>query len=117
MAVFHADWPALVAAHPQAARAPLMRRLAPPVEPSRAPVRLDGPEEITQYLVEQLAALLEMPPDELSVRKPLSQVGISSLVAVELRNRVSSELGVALPVVKLLGGYSLVELVDAIVAG
>jgi acyl transferase domain-containing protein/NADP-dependent 3-hydroxy acid dehydrogenase YdfG len=115
VAVFHADWPTLVAAHPQAARAPLMRRLAPPPAATHAPVRLDGPEEVTRYLVEQLAALLEMPPEELNVRKPLSQVGISSLVAVELRNRVSSELGVALPVVKLLGGYSLAELVESVV--
>jgi acyl transferase domain-containing protein len=115
VAVFHADWPTLVAAHPQAARAPLMRRLAPQLDATHAPVRLDGPEEVTRYLVEQLAALLEMPPDELNVRKPLSQVGISSLVAVELRNRVSSELGVALPVVKLLGGYSLEELVESVV--
>jgi hypothetical protein len=59
--------------------------------------------------------LLEMPPEHIDVGKPLNQVGVNSLLAIEIRNRVSSQLGVALPVVKLLGGYTLAELVDSVV--
>jgi hypothetical protein len=122
VAVFIADWATLVRAHPHAARSPLMRSLAPDEpQPAHSPARPvltadgDPQQEITQYLVEQLAVMLEVPPELVNIRKPLSQVGISSLHAIELRNRVSSELGVVLPVVKLLGGYSLADLVDSVV--
>jgi acyl transferase domain-containing protein len=114
VAVFIADWATLARAHPHAARTPLMRRLAP-AQFETEPVRALGAEEITRYLVEQLAMLLEMPPERVDVRKPLNQVGVNSLLAIEIRNRVSSQLGVALPVVKLLGGYTLAELVDSVV--
>lgn len=42
--------------------------------------------------------------DELDPQKPLSQYGLDSLIAVELRNWVSSEMEATVPVLEFLGG-------------
>lgn len=43
----------------------------------------------------------------LDVQVPLNMMGIDSLTAVEIKNLVERELGVPLPVVKFLDGYSV----------
>ncbi len=114
VAVLIAEWATLTRAHPHTARSPLLRRLG--LSPAR-PVALAGKvpkEQLTRYLVDQLAAMLEIPPERLDPRKPLNQVGLNSLLAIEIRNRAATELGVTLPVVKLLGGYTLAELIEGV---
>ncbi len=48
----------------------------------------------------------------LDPRRPLTQAGLDSLMAVELRNRIRSGLGVTVTVATLLQGASLSDLVD-----
>ena len=43
-------------------------------------------------------------------KQPLSQLGLDSLMAMELKNRIEYELGVVLPFVKLLEGPSTLQL-------
>ncbi|WP_158884798.1 type I polyketide synthase [Amycolatopsis anabasis] len=114
------DWPEWSRAHPRAARSPLLARLVPrngeaeatPVAPPRTGNGGDRREVITRYLVDQLAAGLGMPPERIDLRRPLNRLGLDSLTAVELKNRVSRDLGVTLPVVTLLSDYTLAELID-----
>lgn len=47
---------------------------------------------------------------------PLIDLGVDSLVAVLLRDWVQNELGVSLPVFKILGGDNAVDLVEHMVA-
>jgi acyl carrier protein len=65
-------------------------------------------------LVEQLSAVLATTPDALDVEKSLSDLGLDSLMAVELRNWIERDLRLNLPTVELLRGPTIVELSDVI---
>ncbi|THY17835.1 hypothetical protein D6D00_08357 [Aureobasidium pullulans] len=58
----------------------------------------------------KLAAIMQLPLDGITAEQPLMDVGIDSLVAVEIRNWFMKELGVPVPVVKILGGDTIGEL-------
>jgi acyl transferase domain-containing protein/acyl carrier protein len=61
---------------------------------------------VRSYLSEQVARVLGLNPSKLDVQQPLSHLGMDSLMAVELKNRIAVDLGVNVPVVKFLQGFS-----------
>ncbi len=63
--------------------------------------------QLCVYLSKQLARTLGVSPDELDTSRPMNQMGIDSLMALEIKNRVEPELGVAVPIIKFLEGVSL----------
>jgi thioester reductase-like protein len=65
---------------------------------------------IEAFLIEQTAHVLRCSPSKVDVQQPLTQLGIDSLMAVELKNRVEGDLGLTLPVTALLQGPSLAHL-------
>jgi NADP-dependent 3-hydroxy acid dehydrogenase YdfG len=69
------------------------------------------------YLLGEVAEVLGLSTTQFSVHEPLNQQGIDSLMAVELRNRIEHELQQPLSPVKLLGGASLTDLAEELVAG
>jgi NADPH:quinone reductase-like Zn-dependent oxidoreductase/SAM-dependent methyltransferase/aryl carrier-like protein len=76
---------------------------------------LDAAEEqreemLRTYLREQVARVLGASPAKLDVDQPLNELGLDSLMAVELRNRVEVDLGTAVPVTLLLQRPSLARL-------
>jgi acyl transferase domain-containing protein/acyl carrier protein len=62
---------------------------------------------LQSYLSEQVARVLGLSPSKLDVQQPLSQLGLDSLMAVELKNRIAVDLKVNVPVVKFLQGFSV----------
>ncbi|EPE10816.1 polyketide synthase [Ophiostoma piceae UAMH 11346] len=59
----------------------------------------------------KITALLMLPAeDELDTQKPLSQYGLDSLIAVELRNWVNSEMEATVPVLEFLGSRNIQSL-------
>jgi aryl carrier-like protein len=60
---------------------------------------------------ERLAKILQMPASQLNSHQPLTEIGVDSLMAMELRTSILTNLGVAVPLVKILQGPSLAELV------
>ena len=64
---------------------------------------------VQAYLGEQVARVLGFSASRLDVDQPLSNLGLDSLMAVELKNRISVDLGVNLPMVKFLQGPSVVQ--------
>jgi acyl transferase domain-containing protein/acyl-CoA synthetase (AMP-forming)/AMP-acid ligase II/thioesterase domain-containing protein/acyl carrier protein len=122
--VIAVHWPRLFQALPEAARAPLFRRLAPErPEGEEAPATAGGkvreevlaapPEEraavLTALLGEQLALAVGLPPSRLDPHQPLDTLGIDSLRAIDFKNRVEEQLGITVPIVDLLAGPSLTE--------
>jgi NADPH:quinone reductase-like Zn-dependent oxidoreductase/malonyl CoA-acyl carrier protein transacylase/SAM-dependent methyltransferase/acyl carrier protein/NADP-dependent 3-hydroxy acid dehydrogenase YdfG len=63
-------------------------------------------------LKERVGAVLGAAPDKIDVDTPLTSVGVDSLMAVELRNWVESELRVSLPIVELMEGPTVNRLAD-----
>jgi myxalamid-type polyketide synthase MxaE and MxaD len=102
-------WAAL---HPRGARAPFLEELArPPVRPSADAVarvslaeaiegasEADGARTIEKHLGRAVAQVLGFPPERIDPSKPFADMGLDSLLTVELRNLLDARLGVALPV-------------------
>jgi hypothetical protein len=138
--VLRADWQRWRAAHPEAARAPLLRELLPDSAPSpgagrpdSAPPGADLPDPAPlpgqggrppqsaavdvlagctaeEYLVGQVATVLGVPVQRVKRRMPLTDQGIDSLMAVEVRTRVRRDLNVLVPVSRILGHRTITEL-------
>jgi acyl carrier protein len=66
--------------------------------------------QLASYLREQAAGKLGLPPSQLDVESPLHQLGVDSLIAVELRAQIERDLGIVVPVVRLLDGPSVTGL-------
>jgi NAD(P)-dependent dehydrogenase (short-subunit alcohol dehydrogenase family)/acyl carrier protein len=64
---------------------------------------------LRSYLSEQVARVLGLSPSRLDVEQPLSNLGLDSLMAVELKNRIAVDLGVNVPMVKFLQGPSVAQ--------
>ncbi|KAI8962427.1 hypothetical protein F5Y11DRAFT_365984 [Daldinia sp. FL1419] len=58
----------------------------------------------------KLLAMLQMDPDALHMDTALIELGVDSLVAVEIRSWFLKEINVDVPVLKVLGGASAIEL-------
>ena len=78
----------------------------------------DSPEERKERLLSLLrnkvARVLGAPANGLNLDKPLTELGLDSLMAVELRNWVEGELRLSLPIVELMRGPSVTALVDVL---
>ena len=70
------------------------------VEPAERQKFLEG------HIREQLARVLGTSPSKVDVDKPLISLGLDSLMAVEIGNRMQSELGVSIPPVKFMEGLT-----------
>lgn len=73
-------------------------------------------ELVESHLLEQVAQIAKTSPTEISLDQPLIGIGLDSLGATELANRVGTELGVQIEVVSLLEGLSLRGLAGIIVS-
>jgi aryl carrier-like protein len=84
--------------------------------PTLDAVRSAAPEVrrglLDTVLRDKVARVLGASPDRLDSEKPLLNLGIDSLMAVELRNWIEQELRVNLPIVELMRSPSLARLTD-----
>ncbi|MFF7251138.1 amino acid adenylation domain-containing protein [Embleya sp. NPDC008237] len=121
------DWPTFLAWYPSPPR--LVAELAVASDRHTAAeddtfldtFRAAGAEERARMLTERFTALvagvLRMNAQGVGPADTLGALGLDSLLAMELRARINAELGVALPVVALLGNASVAELVAQVHAG
>lgn len=65
---------------------------------------------LTAYIQEQIAKAIGISASELDVQQPLNYMGIDSLIAVKLRNRLRTDLEVDLSAVKFMEDSSVVSL-------
>jgi acyl carrier protein len=87
-------------------------QIAPSGEKRSAILQADPAERaqlIESYVNEQVAGVLGLSPSQLDIQQPLTNLGLDSLMAVELKNRISADLGVNVPMVKFLQGFSVAQ--------
>ena len=69
---------------------------------------------LQSYLSEQVARVLGLSPSRLDPQQSLSELGLDSLMAVELKNRIAGDLKVNVPVAKFLQGFSVAQAVTQV---
>jgi acyl carrier protein len=100
----------MIAGYAGGEQQPKALRLSPPADqqPDRSVAA------IAAYLYAEAARVLGMSRDRLDTATPLSSYGLDSLMAMQLRSRVETDLGAALPIIEFLRGASVDELALAI---
>ncbi len=73
-----------------------------------------GLELVLGRLVEHMSRVLRVPDERVDREKAVTALGLDSLMAVELRQRVLSDLGVELSVMEVLHGSTLAELAQSV---
>jgi len=64
-------------------------------------------EFLESYLIAQVAAVLRIAEHEIAADAPLNNYGLTSLFALELRNRVEGDLGLPIPVLQFFQNRDL----------
>lgn len=70
------------------------------------------PASMLDYLERTLAAVLRVNPGDLVTSASITDLGIDSLTALEIKNRVESGTGLTVSIVRLLEGPTLRDLTD-----
>lgn len=116
-----ADWPRFVSLYRSRRRTTLFDSLSPnttksqsfePLSTVSPTQKAEGREansrhELLGWLGTCLSNALRMAPDQMKTDVPLTRLGLDSLLAVEVRNRIETEFGVALAPHVLLGDVTL----------
>jgi acyl carrier protein len=126
--VMPVDWPAWRESAPATADVPLLAALfreasggGPAAAPAlAAALRAAAPSDrrpiLEAHLQQQVARVLRLPVSRLDVQRPLSTLGIDSLMAVELKNRIEGDLQLTLPLIQVIQGPSVAELAALLLA-
>jgi acyl carrier protein len=64
---------------------------------------------VEAYLCEKVAHVLRLPLSKIDVQQPLTALGLDSLMAIELKNRIELDLSVRIPIVTFLQGPSIAQ--------
>ena len=121
------DWREWASAHPDTASSPYFSRLV--VDETReahtgqdlrgADLRgrpLSAQTALLRgYLQECMGQVLQVSPAEIPADKPLSELGVDSLMSVELVSRIENSLDVTFPLVSLIQGPTIDDLVNELV--
>ncbi len=69
---------------------------------------------VAAYLREQVAKALGITPEKLEMQRPLNTLGIDSLMAVEIKNRIEFDMNLIVSMVQFLKGPTVEQLTTAL---
>jgi acyl transferase domain-containing protein/aryl carrier-like protein len=76
----------------------------------------ERPGLVQSFLTEQVARVLGTSPSKLDIDRPLNEMGLDSLMMVELKNRIEKEIGASIPTVELMRGPTIARLSAALLS-
>jgi surfactin synthase thioesterase subunit/3-oxoacyl-(acyl-carrier-protein) synthase/NAD(P)-dependent dehydrogenase (short-subunit alcohol dehydrogenase family) len=106
MTVAAIDWARLFASSPAAARLPLLARLRSAPGPAVCAVPAaasQAGENLVAFLKRELGTILNLAPDAMSAEQTLDQLGLDSLLGLELQERIEKGLGQSVSVASFFG--------------
>jgi len=74
---------------------------------------LDRPkavEKVSNLLAGEIARILRLPVDEIDRHRPLAEIGMDSLMALELRMAAEQRLGIDIPLMSIANGATLADI-------
>ncbi|WP_420142776.1 SDR family NAD(P)-dependent oxidoreductase [Sphingomonas sp.] len=74
-------------------------------------------ERVTGLLVEEVARIMKLAPERVEAQRPLAELGMDSLMAVELRLAVEQRFGISIPLLALSEGATLAAMAGRIIRG
>jgi NAD(P)-dependent dehydrogenase (short-subunit alcohol dehydrogenase family)/acyl carrier protein len=126
-AVMPMDWPEFARAYPALAADPFLEEMIKNAGRGndrsgwmRSSSLSSGLSDVNQplaaedYLRAEAARVLGMQPEGIDTALPLSTYGFDSLMAVQLKNRIESDLRAIVPIIQFLHGPSVEQLVPAV---
>jgi NADPH:quinone reductase-like Zn-dependent oxidoreductase/SAM-dependent methyltransferase/acyl carrier protein len=66
---------------------------------------------LEQQMRQEISWVMGVPPEKLNIEQPLLSLGLDSLMAVELKNKVELEFGVEISPMQFVGGITTAQLV------
>lgn len=121
--VIKLDWSLLREYYPQVTEMPLMMHFSAKGERATQAVETAPEGDLVQqlstatleerlpileaYCAEQVANVLRVSTDRLDIQQPLTALGLDSLMAIELKNRIERALQIRIPIVTFLQGPSI----------
>ena len=82
----------------------------------RAAAPAERPRILEKHLQEQVARVLRFPPPSSTSTARSTRMGLDSLMAVELKNRIEADLQLAVPLIQVVQGPSVSELTEVLLA-
>jgi len=67
---------------------------------------------VDSYLAEEMARILKVPLASVDREKPIVNMGFDSLMSIELKNQIETDLGVSVPMARLIQSPTILELTD-----
>jgi acyl carrier protein len=120
LAVARVDWATMARYSPTIGRLPLYRELPGVGDRDRSPrlslahLRASSPDRqlalVEDFLAAQIAAVFGTEIDTPDRETPVTRMGLDSLMAIELLNRIEAALGIPFPMGAILSGPSVRDL-------
>jgi len=71
---------------------------------------------VIEYVREQIARVLKITNSEIDIHQPLNTIGLDSIMAIELKNKVEADLNIErVSIVKFLDGQTTLEVTDELI--
>jgi phthiocerol/phenolphthiocerol synthesis type-I polyketide synthase C len=69
---------------------------------------------VDSYLAEEMARILKVPLHSVDREKPIVNMGFDSLMSIELKNQIQTDLGVSVAISRLIQSPTILELTDIV---
>ena len=71
---------------------------------------------VAGLLAGEVARIFRLPPEDIELTRPLDELGLDSMMSLDLRMSIEKRFGVELPIVAISAGVSLNDLAGKLIA-